>query len=144
MSEGGHVVQSGARDLSLTAKLDRAELIYQKSLQGRQGLIKKFGPTPKQIAMCVFFFSAVSFLFVALEVDVAECIRSSPRVDFTSVLGVMMLVRIRLWRVTWDTPNIPSPDGSRRGFVQLFNFFFASIMRLPVCHTDIFQKVPSK
>ncbi|TCD62167.1 hypothetical protein EIP91_007273 [Steccherinum ochraceum] len=50
-SDGGHVSQAGVRDLSLSARLDRAEKIYQKTLKGRQGLIKKFGPTPNQIAI---------------------------------------------------------------------------------------------
>lgn len=51
LSEGGHVVQAGVRDLSLHAKLERAERIYQKTIHGRQGLIQKFGPSPNQVAM---------------------------------------------------------------------------------------------
>ncbi|KAH8082829.1 methyltransferase domain-containing protein [Cristinia sonorae] len=47
----GPILQSGSRDLSLSARVSRAENIYQKILKGRKGLIGKFGPTPEKITM---------------------------------------------------------------------------------------------
>ena len=37
----------------LPTRMERAETIYNKVLRDRQGLIRKFGPTPSDVAMCV-------------------------------------------------------------------------------------------
>ena len=41
-------------DSDLSARLELSETIYQKIVQARQGLIRKFGPTPGEVAMYVF------------------------------------------------------------------------------------------
>lgn len=40
-------------DHDLPARLERSERIYTKVLNARQGLIRKFGPTPIDVAMYV-------------------------------------------------------------------------------------------
>ena len=36
---------------NLEERLDRAEVIYQRTLRDRQGLIQRFGPTPDKVMM---------------------------------------------------------------------------------------------
>lgn len=38
-------------DHDLPARMERADRIYNKVLHDRQGLIRKFGPTPNDVAM---------------------------------------------------------------------------------------------
>jgi hypothetical protein len=38
-------------DHDLPSRMERAERIYNKVLHDRQGLIRKFGPTPNEVAM---------------------------------------------------------------------------------------------
>jgi hypothetical protein len=45
-------------DHDLPARMERAERIYNKILHNRQGLIHKFGPTPSDVVMSVFFLIA--------------------------------------------------------------------------------------
>ena len=40
-------------DTLLPARVSRSNAIYDKMLIGREGLIKKFGPTPKAVDLCV-------------------------------------------------------------------------------------------
>lgn len=49
------------QDDDLPARLERAERIYNKVLQARQGLIRKFGPTPSEVTMCVTRISCVNY-----------------------------------------------------------------------------------
>lgn len=44
---------STTQNNDLSACLERAEGIYGRVVQARQGLIRKFGPTPSEVAMCV-------------------------------------------------------------------------------------------
>lgn len=49
----------------LQTRLNVAERIYQKTLMQREGLIKKFGPTPERVTPCVrsrFSFPSHSFV----------------------------------------------------------------------------------
>ena len=41
----------GYSDEGLPGRVRNAERIYQKTVNGRQGLIKKFGPTPQDVTM---------------------------------------------------------------------------------------------
>src|ERR1700678_1848674 len=41
------------QDNTLVNRVQRSHAIYEKVLAQRQGLIKKFGPNPKDIALCV-------------------------------------------------------------------------------------------
>lgn len=43
-------------DTSLPARVARGNAIYDKMLIGREGLVKKFGPTPKAVELCVLRF----------------------------------------------------------------------------------------
>lgn len=40
-------------DNDLPHRMERANSIYDKVLGARKGLIKKFGPTPKDVSLCV-------------------------------------------------------------------------------------------
>ena len=42
---------TGHNDHDLPSRMERAERIYNKVLHDRQGLIRKFGPTPSEVAM---------------------------------------------------------------------------------------------
>lgn len=44
--------QAGDKD-SLSARMELSETIYSKIVQARQGLIRRFGPTPRDVAMYV-------------------------------------------------------------------------------------------
>lgn len=41
------------RDTGLPARLERAEQVYQKVISDRKDMIRKYGPTPRHIHMCV-------------------------------------------------------------------------------------------
>lgn len=41
------------RDTELPARLERAERVYSKVVADRKEMIRKYGPTPRDIAMCV-------------------------------------------------------------------------------------------
>ena len=47
------------QDTSLETRVQRSHTIYEKFLAQRQGLLKKFGPSPNQISMYVVFFAFV-------------------------------------------------------------------------------------
>lgn len=47
---------------TLKSRLASSETIYQRMLTARAGLVKKFGPSPEQVAMCVLSFTSFSSL----------------------------------------------------------------------------------
>jgi len=42
------------RDSTLPARIERAEKVYQKVIADRKDLIQKYGPSSRDIAMCVY------------------------------------------------------------------------------------------
>jgi hypothetical protein len=57
---------AGFRDL--TSRVQRAERAYQKMLLGRDALITKVGPAPRNVALFVLFFSSALANAVAMAV----------------------------------------------------------------------------
>ncbi len=58
------------RDPGLSTRLAKAEEIYQRTLKGREQLLNKFGPSPKDIVMYVLFFFSLLVLEVGFHVPV--------------------------------------------------------------------------
>lgn len=52
------LVPTGPRDNSLQSRLKHSKAIYSKVLKDRRGLIKKFGPQPKDIELLVIKYSS--------------------------------------------------------------------------------------
>ena len=61
---------TGFRDVA--ARVQRAERAYQKMLLGRDALIAKVGPAPRNVALFVLFFSSALANTVAMVVQVSS------------------------------------------------------------------------
>ena len=55
------------QDHGLDARVQRSHRVYDKLLLQREGLIKKWGPTPKDIAVYVVSFSVFPLLIVCVQ-----------------------------------------------------------------------------
>lgn len=48
------------QDSGLSSRIAKSEEIYQRMLKGREELLNKFGPNPRDIVMFVPFFTSAS------------------------------------------------------------------------------------